>query len=170
MCGYFPEEALGCSPKDLLQGELTDSNKAKRFAEQLTADGHARTTLVNYSKFGRAFVHTISSELVMDTKNGASYFLTESEEAKDSALVEAMYKRQSERAAAWRRLQLECDEFLRPIHLMLYAALLFFCFVLYLPSQHGGTPTETPEVFTSMDSVGEYIGFHLNPGMGGFYP
>ena len=72
MCGYFPEEALGCSPKDLLQGELTDSNKAKRFAEQLTADGHARTTLVNYSKFGRAFVHTISSELVMDTKNGAS--------------------------------------------------------------------------------------------------
>ena len=97
-------------------------------------------------------------------------FLTESEEAKDSALVEAMYKRQSERAAAWRRLQLECDEFLRPIHLMLYAALLFFCFVLYLPSQHGGTPTETPEVFTSMDSVGEYIGFHLNPGMGGFYP
>lgn len=58
LCGYGEEEALGQSPK-ILQGPLTDTEKASRFTKRLLDSGKAATTLVNYAKDGTPFVHKI---------------------------------------------------------------------------------------------------------------
>mmetsp|Transcript_17939 Transcript_17939/g.48432 ORF Transcript_17939/g.48432 Transcript_17939/m.48432 type:complete len:279 (+) Transcript_17939:3-839(+) len=59
LCGYSQAEAIGRSPKALLQGPLTDTDKAARFTSRLLERGYAATTLVNYTKSGTPFVHRI---------------------------------------------------------------------------------------------------------------
>jgi PAS domain-containing protein len=56
LCGFAPSEALHASPK-ILQGELTNQEKAHAFAHELRTTGEARTTLANYTKGGEPFAH-----------------------------------------------------------------------------------------------------------------
>merc|ERR1719222_382655 len=53
LCRYEPAECLGATPK-ILQGELTDKAKARRFSEELERCGSSASTLVNYTRTGRA--------------------------------------------------------------------------------------------------------------------
>eukprot|EP00966_Prymnesium_polylepis_P283463 6549320-Prymnesium_polylepis.1 len=79
LCGYSQAEAIGRSPKALLQGPLTDTVSGvtelhavgcpvasaaataapARFTSRLLERGYAATTLVNYTKSGTPFVHRI---------------------------------------------------------------------------------------------------------------
>lgn len=69
MCG-FGTDAIGKTPS-ILQGELTDMKKAAIFRRALGEHGSARTTLVNYTKDGRAFVHKLkSTKMVSQDGNG----------------------------------------------------------------------------------------------------
>ena len=70
-CGYAPGDALGKSPKTLLQGPSTNSSSAKDFALTTAETGSAETTLINYTKAGKPFVHTFRSRRV------GGHFLTE---------------------------------------------------------------------------------------------
>ena len=70
-CGYG-QEAIGASPK-ILQGELTDQVRAKRFAYDCITFGHARTTLINYTKAQQPFAHRLHAEAVkQEGSQGAS--------------------------------------------------------------------------------------------------
>ena len=48
LCGFQPEDALGKDPS-ILQGPQTNHKKAKHFAAELLREGHAASTLVNYT-------------------------------------------------------------------------------------------------------------------------
>jgi len=124
LCGYSAAEALGCTTK-LLQGSLTNYEKASKLAADLQANGQARTTLINYTKSGCAFVHKLACDLVV-TKDGSSYYLTESEEVKDASVVAAIFENQRERLSRVRVLTWHW--------FFLYAALLFCCFAVVVPA------------------------------------
>ena len=83
LCGFEPDEAIGMTTK-ILQGECTDADAATAFKEDVynvTAGSSARAQILNYTKFGRAFVHTLETTLIRDS-DGAEYFCTESYEHK----------------------------------------------------------------------------------------
>mmetsp|Transcript_9238 Transcript_9238/g.21449 ORF Transcript_9238/g.21449 Transcript_9238/m.21449 type:complete len:400 (-) Transcript_9238:757-1956(-) len=75
LCGH-DARALGASPK-ILQGEWTDTSKARRFSAELARCGHASSTLVNYTRAGRAFVHLIKGWAlsVPNDPSGRRFFL-----------------------------------------------------------------------------------------------
>ena len=95
LCGYTPEEALGKDPKQLLHGEQTDRTKTKEFTARLQAEGEARTTVVNYSRGGRPFLHRLHTSRVVDPTSGTSYYVTASDEVVDPALVSTIHDRRS---------------------------------------------------------------------------
>jgi len=70
-------------------------------------------------------VHKLSCDRVT-TNDGASWFVTESEELKDASIIAAIFDRQRERLARPRVLSLPW--------FVIYAAVLFALFVLLLPS------------------------------------
>lgn len=75
LCGYQPEEALGKEPS-MLQGPQTNLKKASTFAKAVAAAGHGTSTLVNYTKYGRAFVHCLHTTTVVDEVTGKRCALT----------------------------------------------------------------------------------------------
>lgn len=90
LCGFPGEEAIGKSPK-ILQGDLTNSEKASAFSREASGPmGCAKASVVNYRKNGEAFVHKLESERVYDGETGKYYFITESEEVADPAIKKAM--------------------------------------------------------------------------------
>jgi len=64
LCGYTHEESVGKSPAALLHGALTDRAAAASFTLELEQRGQATTTLWNYSKDGRAFLHRLEATTV----------------------------------------------------------------------------------------------------------
>lgn len=80
LCGFTESEAISCTPK-LLQGPCTDTQKTARHVDELKNHGQASMTILNYAKGGRAFAHQVKSRRVVDERDGATYFITESSEA-----------------------------------------------------------------------------------------
>ena len=85
LCGYEPEEVIGQSLK-LLQGDLTDKREARRFSDCAQRLKRAQTTLVNYHKSGRAFVHRMNTYEIGHDASGERYFVTESYEDTKSSV------------------------------------------------------------------------------------
>lgn len=85
LCGFQPEDALGKDPS-ILQGPQTNHKKAKHFAAELLREGHAASTLVNYTKFGRPFVHRLNASAIVDSVSGKKYFVTESREERRASI------------------------------------------------------------------------------------
>jgi len=92
LCGYQPEEALGKGPGSLLQGPQTNLKKASTFSKELAIAGEASSTLVNYTKLGRPFVHCLHTTTVVDEVTGKRYFLTESKEEQRASIRNALLK------------------------------------------------------------------------------
>ena len=100
LCGFRPEEALGKSPKDLLNCKQTDQVKAAEFTNQLLALGDARVTLLNKTRSGRQFWHKLRSRRLTDPNSGKEYYVTTSEEERDPVLCRAFQYR-SQLSAPW---------------------------------------------------------------------
>jgi PAS domain S-box-containing protein len=79
LCGFTPSEVQHKSPKELLQGDKTDTAKARAFAEEIHRAGTAKTTLANYTKAGELFVLQLTSTRVTD-RNGNVFYFTEGRE------------------------------------------------------------------------------------------
>jgi len=94
LCGYSPSEALSKSPK-ILQGALTNTDKAASFAEQLRATGEAKTTLANYTKEGEPFVHRLHATKFTDNRTGEVFYITEGVEVTDKAVRSSILKEPS---------------------------------------------------------------------------
>jgi len=90
-CGFELHEALGKSPK-ILQGELTDTCKAVRFRMELEQRGKSATTLCNYTKCGRLFVHRIRGQQLDDPETNQKYYLTQGTEVDSDAVRGAVLR------------------------------------------------------------------------------
>lgn len=91
LCAYSEEESNGRSPK-ILQGDLTDCRKAAAFAGELKTKGEARTTLINYTKGGRAFCHRLHAQRIY-SDSGEQYVLTCSKEVNEEHLRASIFER-----------------------------------------------------------------------------
>jgi hypothetical protein len=91
LCGFSGEEAIGQTTK-ILQGELTDTQKAAEFANALARDGKARMSVVNYTKEKAPFVHSIFAKSV-EHPNGGAYYLVQGKAVSDKVMVEAVMQR-----------------------------------------------------------------------------
>lgn len=65
LCGFTEQEAVG-KTADILQGPMTNRNRAASLAANLQTHGRAKTTLTNQTKDGQAFTHTIHAMRVFD--------------------------------------------------------------------------------------------------------
>ena len=92
LCGYSAKEALHHSTK-ILQGEMTNEEKARGFAQELRTLGEARTTLANYTREGEPFAHKLHATRFTDHRTGDVFFFTEGVEVKDAAIRRAIFKR-----------------------------------------------------------------------------
>jgi len=98
LCGFTPSEALHASPK-ILQGELTNKEKAYAFAEDLRTTGEARTTLANYTKDGEVFAHRLHALRYADNRTGDVFYVAEGVEETDPAVRRTILKLPGKRTA-----------------------------------------------------------------------
>jgi PAS domain S-box-containing protein len=93
LCGYSAEQALHRTPKQLLHGEYTDTRKSSEFTQNLIAHEHAKVTLINHNGSCRPFIHKIESRLLTDEATAERFYVTESCEERDPAIVRALRAR-----------------------------------------------------------------------------
>mmetsp|Transcript_15090 Transcript_15090/g.25209 ORF Transcript_15090/g.25209 Transcript_15090/m.25209 type:complete len:216 (+) Transcript_15090:148-795(+) len=98
LCGFNSNECLGFSPK-ILQGQATSLVKAASFRDEVEAFGGASVMLANYTKDGRAFVHSLRA--IQIQASGNTYYYTEGQEVYDEAIRRAALKIGGESAATW---------------------------------------------------------------------
>ena len=76
LCGFTAAEACG-QPPSIIHGAQTDKSKAEQHRVDCVTRGAASMTILNYTKGGRPFQHSVRSEVVVDDL-GSRYFLTQS--------------------------------------------------------------------------------------------
>jgi PAS domain S-box-containing protein len=75
LCGYTPEEAVGQSLGELLQGPSTDVTTANSIIHRLQREDYAETVLENYTKEGRQFRNMLRAAPLLSDGGTVEHFV-----------------------------------------------------------------------------------------------